>query len=189
VVDEFGKTSRVNCVDERYLSGELVSISVGKIVVKDIDGNIFHTNTDDPRFVSGELVGATKGTVVVKDVFGNMFRTSITDPRFISGELISIAKGMVTVKDINGVVYKVNTSDPLYESGELVPIWTGKRHSERSKMKIGEANSKHQQGSGNSQYGTCWIYNLDLKKCKKIYKSDLDQWLLNGWIKGRKMKF
>lgn len=66
--------------------------------------------------------------------------------------------------------------------------WTGKKHKEESKKKIGIANSIHQQGSKNSQYGTCWIYNEDLKQNKRIKKEELYQWLELGWIKGRKIK-
>lgn len=45
--------------------------------------------------------------------------------------------------------------------------------------------SKTQSGKLNSQYGSCWIYNLNSKQTKKIPKHDLDQWLAEGWIKGR----
>lgn len=38
-----------------------------------------------------------------------------------------------------------------------------------------------------SAYGTCWIYND--KESKKIKKEDLQFYINNGWIKGRKMKF
>lgn len=69
------------------------------------------------------------------------------------------------------------------------PPFTGKLHTEESKRKIGEANSKHQQGKNNSQYGTCWIYNTDLKQCKKIPLDRLDDYMFDGWIRGRKMKF
>jgi hypothetical protein len=41
----------------------------------------------------------------------------------------------------------------------------------------------------NSQYNSCWIYNLEFKENKKIKKNDIEQWLNNGWLKGRKMKF
>ena len=58
--------------------------------------------------------------------------------------------------------------------------------SEEHKQKIGEANSKHQKGKGNSQYGTMWIMNLELKQCKKIKKTDS---IPDGWVKGRKYKF
>ncbi len=67
--------------------------------------------------------------------------------------------------------------------------FAGKKHLEKSKQKIGQANSVYQKGEKNSQYGTCWIHNLNKKINKKIKKDDLDEWLENGWQQGRKMKF
>ena len=61
--------------------------------------------------------------------------------------------------------------------------WSGKHHTEESKKRIGEANSKIQSGVGNSQYGTCWIN--DGSVAKKIKKEELEQWLASGWSKGR----
>jgi len=65
----------------------------------------------------------------------------------------------------------------------------GKKHTEETKRKIGEKNSAHQKGSGNSHYGTCWIYSLEEKRSIRIPKEELEEWLSKGWIKGRKMKF
>jgi hypothetical protein len=50
-------------------------------------------------------------------------------------------------------------------------------------------NIGHQQGEKNSQFGTCWIHSIELQECKKIKKDDLEMFLEQGWIKGRKMKF
>lgn len=61
--------------------------------------------------------------------------------------------------------------------------WKGKKHTEEAKRKIGEKNSLHQQGSGNSQYGSFWITNgIDNKKLRK---NDL---IPEGWYKGRVTK-
>ena len=43
---------------------------------------------------------------------------------------------------------------------------------------------KHQQGEKNSQFGTMWICNLELRENKKIKSNEQ---IPEGWIKGRKM--
>jgi len=52
-----------------------------------------------------------------------------------------------------------------------------------------EILSKNSSGKNSSQYGTCWIYNLELKKSIKIKKEEFKFYIKQGWIKGRKMKF
>jgi hypothetical protein len=44
-------------------------------------------------------------------------------------------------------------------------------------------------GPNGSQYGTCWIYNLEEKVSKKIPKSDVNCYLADGWILGRVINF
>lgn len=59
-------------------------------------------------------------------------------------------------------------------------IWKGKKHKEETKRLIGKANSKHQAGKGNSQYGTMWVTNgVDNLK---IMRYDA---IPNGYKKGR----
>ena len=48
--------------------------------------------------------------------------------------------------------------------------------SERMKQNVGDKNS---------QFGTVWIYNVNLKQNKKLLKTDS---IPDGWIKGRKIK-
>ena len=59
----------------------------------------------------------------------------------------------------------------------------GKKHSEETLEKL--RGHKRQSGKENSQYGSMWIYNLELKENRKIPKGDIPE----GWLKGRKMKF
>ncbi len=60
----------------------------------------------------------------------------------------------------------------------------GRIHSEETKKLMSESSKGMGKGETNSQYGTCWITKDGLNK--KIKKEDLDNWLAEGWIKGRK---
>lgn len=61
----------------------------------------------------------------------------------------------------------------------------GKSHSDETKQLISEIKKGTGIGETNSQYGTCWITKNDINK--KIKKEDLDTYLNNGWLKGRKV--
>ncbi len=167
---------------------------VGMTTVKDRDGNTSKVYLDDPRYLSGELVQVTKGTITVKDKNNFFLRVDPNDPRYLSGELKMSACGLATVKDKDGNIFSTNVNDPRYLSGELIHCFKGnkqnpkssqlgKNHTKDSKKKIGKANSLIQSGSGNSQYGTCWI--MKETENKKINKDDLDVYLQRGWVKGR----
>jgi hypothetical protein len=69
----------------------------------------------------------------------------------------------------------------LWKEGKLsAPDWTGKKHKEETKNKIGKSNSQKQKGESNSQFGTCWITNgTENKKIKKTES------IPNGWRLGR----
>ena len=175
----------VSVDDPRYLSGELVGINSGYVNVQDKEGNTIRVSKYDPRYLSGEL----KCPILVKDKKDNILRVRNDDPRYLSGELKFFSKGKVTVKDKDGNFFQVSKDDPRYLSGELKMSWVGKKHSEETKRKIGEASSKRNKGKNNANYGKCWIHNLELKKTKMIHKNALEKWLNKGWIKGGKLKW
>lgn len=62
--------------------------------------------------------------------------------------------------------------------------FVGRSHTEETKRKISEKNYFNQLGEKNSQYGTCWINNG--AENKKIKKEEINNYLCNGWYKGRK---
>ncbi len=62
----------------------------------------------------------------------------------------------------------------------------GKVHSEETKAKMRESHKGLQNGEKNSQFGKCWM--TDGKISKSVKPSDVDELLLLGWSKGRKIK-
>lgn len=78
-----------------------------------------------------------------------------------------------------------------YSSGKrvspfLLGTFKGMKHSDETKAIISAKNKLNHSGELNSQYGTCWI-NLPTEKInKKIQKSLLDDYIKDGWVKGRK---
>ena len=63
----------------------------------------------------------------------------------------------------------------------------GKEHSEETKKKIGEASSKRQMGSKNSNYGKRWIYNLNTGETKQVSKDQVDDIIRSNqdWVTGK----
>jgi hypothetical protein len=76
--------------------------------------------------------------------------------------------------------FKENWKNGIFK---YVDYWTGRKHREDTKNKIGEKNSKNQKGIKNSQYGTMWITNGI--ENKKIKKNDI---IPIGWNLGRFIK-
>mgnify|MGYP003644093940 CR=1 FL=1 len=150
----------------------------GQVTVSCDGVNYINVDKDDPRYTSGEYKQPMYGKVAVIDEEGNKFVVDKDDPRYISGVLFCTGRPLSDKQK--------NQISEFMKGNEH---WLGKRHSEESKKKIGEANSIYQSGRGNSQYGTCWVYNSVLKQSKKIKKEELQYWIDQGWLKGRKIKF
>jgi len=74
---------RVRVDDSRFISGELISASVGIATMMDADGNKVRVDVNDPRVLSGQLKGVAKGTAVkVNIVTGERKRVHVDDPGF-----------------------------------------------------------------------------------------------------------
>jgi hypothetical protein len=159
------------------------TIEYESLLIKENISNPLNENYHIPseRFV-------TDGRLTVKNKFGETFSVSINDPKYISGEYVAFFTGVninkVPVRDINGNKFLISKDDVRYISGELIPLSKGRKHSDETKEKLRHSDS--QQGIKNSQYGTKWIYNPELKQNKKINKFDK---IPDGWINGRKQKY
>ena len=102
------------------------------------------------------------------------------DTEFRKNQLDKRSKSMVKRWEDSQYRNAVCASDSRRNS------FKGKTHSAESKTKIGQANSRKQRGSKNSQYGTRWIHSLKERRSVKIKKSDP---IPTGWFLGRKIKF
>lgn len=63
----------------------------------------------------------------------------------------------------------------------------GKKHSDETRLKMSTSAIGKHSGEANSQFGTCWVHNHI--ESKKIKKDQLQSFLDQGWIAGRKIKF
>ena len=159
-VRDGNNTFRIKCTDDRYTSKKLKHINYGKVVVKDNKDNVFMVNRNDPRYLSGKLVSIIKGCVTVKNKSGKCFRVSINDPRYLSGELVGTLKNRIPVKDKDGNTFSIFKDDKRLLSGELVNLWTGKIHTNESKIKMSKAQKGRipvRDKAGN----VLWVYKND----------------------------
>ena len=63
--------------------------------------------------------------------------------------------------------------------------FTGKKHTEETLAKL--KNHNRQIGEKNSQFGTCWIFHPEFGN-KKVKVKDVQNYIIQGWIKGRTIK-
>jgi len=63
--------------------------------------------------------------------------------------------------------------------------WEGRKHTEESKRKIGNANSINQLGTNNSMYNHTYVSNVDSKMCICISNDELEDYISDGWIHKR----
>jgi len=63
--------------------------------------------------------------------------------------------------------------------------WTGRKHKEETKKKMSKSSKGMCKGELNGSFGTCWIIKNNTNK--KIKKEELQSFIDDGWIKGRKM--
>ena len=176
--------------------------NIGKVLVYDvnditkkcflIDKNIYYQNKDKYRTSFDSYKDHIY--VILKN---NLSKTIIINKNdFDENKHIlkynGLQKNEIVVKDKSGNIFKTTNKDPRYLSGELVTAYKGYKWTDEQKERLKEkfANTFHQKGKANSQYGTKWIYKDT--DCIKIKKDELDKYLNDGWklgnLKTRKNK-
>lgn len=61
VIDMNGNKDFVDTSDPRLLTGELVGVNKGTVVVRGSDGSCYRVSEDDPRWLNGELISSVTG--------------------------------------------------------------------------------------------------------------------------------
>ena len=185
--------------DDYMGSGKLIKKSIEKYGIENFKKEILFVFDD-------EIMAYEKEKEIVNEEFlkrEDVYNLIIGGDSFFainSNEELRIEKNKRAAISMNRIIWNdpefrkrsknrmIEQNKNLHLLGILkAPDWTGKKHKEETKIKIGYKNSESQKGYKNSQYGTCWIYHNEYGN-KKIKKEELEEYLKYDWIKGRKLK-
>ena len=98
----------------------------GRVIAKDVDGNICIAHKSDKRFETGELVGIAKGMVTAIDSNGNTYHVRSGDIRLKDGTLFYVSLGFGVFKTKDGTILRLPTDDIRVTSGDVVGATSGK---------------------------------------------------------------
>ncbi len=192
----YGMHSTSNLKDEYLGSGTYLRRSIRKHGKENFKLEIikFYKDREELKNAEKELVNEDliKESLCMNLKPGGNGGWSIEQQR-INGKNSKIKQDILRETDIEWVEHKANalsvSHKELYKNGTRPIIyfydWANKKHSEESKQLMSE-KAQLKTGDKNSSFGTCWIMN-DVEN-KKIKLTDLNTYLNQGWIKGRKMK-
>lgn len=201
-----------NCYNIR-LGGDRGTTS-GSATMKDVNGNVYQViiGSDEYKNMIGATTGMmgvydkiekrnkqitsyeyqnnkdrydtfTKGMASVYDKVEERTK-QITLQEFQNNKDRYVGCTFGKVKVLKDGVYELISIEE-YKKGNYKTVWSGRRHTEETKLKMSltKKETKSQMGEKNSQYGTCWICKDGINK--KINKKDLEFYYNNGWSKGR----
>lgn len=171
------------------VGGENLNTLGKSVVIDNEDGKCkligceeYHQNKDRYRAV-------TKGLILAKRYGDDKFEwISKVEYENNKDKYTCPMSGTVFVKDKNNNYYRVSVTDSRYLSGEVNCVWKGRNHTEETKKKMSDVHKANglQIGNKNSQYGKCWITRNGVNK--SIHKSELQEYLIDGWVIGRTLR-
>lgn len=173
-INYHGKENHTKEILEWLSSRQLLKEREKEIVNKELLGDKLCMNLREggDGFDSEEAkVGREKCDKILEQKYGKNFKSVI----------IKNYHNSLNEKEKEIMSNKIKTGQKLINFN--YSQFKNKTHSDNTKKLIGKKNSIKQQGSNNSQYGSCWITNE--VKNKKINKGDL---IPEGWKLGRKIK-
>ena len=162
MVNAVDKTSGKNVyvtIEEYHNNDNLVSVHKGMVNAVDktsgknvyVSQEEFHNNNN--------LIGVTMvGRVSVRDINTNETK-SVTKEEYVSNEnLVHINEGKVVCK-INGEYKSINKEDTRLYDNIIIGSHSGKKHSDKAKLKMSKAHKGKQVGSENPYAVKINIYN------------------------------
>ena len=189
VIDVKGNTFRVP-VDDPMMYIDYKPIASDRVYCLDtVDNQYKIVDIDEFRCDRNRYISQLDNVIIVRDVTtGKSMQVSREEYRSNKTKYSTPSTDKVLVKDTKGNFFQVHKDDNRLLNGELILFWKNRKHTQETKNKISDTfrKNKYQQGERNSQFGTCWVMKVDVSK--KIKKDDLDTYINDGWIKGRKCK-
>lgn len=157
------------------------SVNVGKVNVKDKDGNEFRVDCDDPRIKSGELVNASKGSVWIH-------KTDIQKKRFVRPEKV---QGYLDEGWELGLVY-FNRKKIVFVSKPELNLQKKIEETELEatlnegwiKGTIKQISTANQIKK--SRLGGKWMHNPKTDHKRIVPTEEIEKYILDGWIIGYK---
>jgi len=196
-----GKHQTDNIYDDYLGSGKYLKRAINKYgkdcfekVVLYVFDNKKEMDDKEAELVNEEYV-KDKNTYNLKKGGQGGFDHLISLPKMKNIRIQNLKKGYDILKNnLKDVEFKKiwskrssETFQKTHKEGKIkYNTFAGKHHTIEAKNKMKKSHIGKHAGNKNSQYGTCWIYNNI--ESKKIKKEELDLYLSQGWIKGRKIK-
>jgi len=190
-----GKHQTTNLSDGYMGSGKLLICAIKKYGIENFTKEILGIYDNEV-----DMNAAEKELVVISEETYNLCEGGKGGFNYINKKTNTAERNrkISSARNYNDPVFKKNLKESLLKAiplrkkptyteegwNKIISSFKGKSHTEETKRKIGEKNSK-QIGKNNSQFGTCWIFN-DIEN-KKISKDELDFYLQLGYSKGRNM--
>lgn len=174
------------------LGGDMVASTLGKVVCQNKEtGEWITIPQEEYHNNKNKYIMPCNGLVYFRDESGKTkCLPSKEYQKYKSEGLLdnvkTSTKGQIVVKDKNNKLFAVDKNDPRYLNGELTIFWKGQKHSEESKKKMSQSHKGKHIGSNNNNYGKCWITKNS--ENKSVPKENLNEWLEQGWEKGRILK-
>jgi hypothetical protein len=173
VKDINGNIHWVDNDDERYLNGELINLTKGKMPIY-INGKYEMIETKEYHRNKEKYQATNKSKISVSDENGNRFLVNSNDERYLNGELKSVHKGKILSRDENGNIHYVSKYE--FDKLGLVGINKGKINgSNNPNAKVIKIYNKDNllMFSCNGDFKeTCKLHNLPFISLYKSYKNN-----------------